>query len=181
MGQELPDPVVGMLVDADQDVGEVDLGIDVVPLTRRHERIEHHESAPGGVVAEEERILSRQCDDSQRGLTGVVVNGHVRIVEECGQALPLVAHVTESIAHRTFRFEERGGLVSPRAKPFEHRSTLLFPKGEMLLGADDSFPLHFTLDEEQLEDDIETTPRLGRTGERIEEVPPRVRLMPSSA
>ena len=74
MREELGDSILRVVVNADEDVGEIDLGIDVVSLAGSDERIEDHETPACLVVAEEERILPRQSDDSQRRFGGVVVN-----------------------------------------------------------------------------------------------------------
>ena len=114
MGEQLRDPILRVVLDAEQDVGEIDLRVDVVPLARGDERVENREAPPSAVVAEEERIFSQERDDPQRRLRCVVVDRDERVMEERDEARSLVFHVAERFAHRALGLEERRVLLPPR-------------------------------------------------------------------
>ena len=47
MRQQLTETLLRMVVDPEQDVGEVSLGVHVMPLAHRDERVEDHETSAG--------------------------------------------------------------------------------------------------------------------------------------
>src|SRR5262249_29209438 len=64
MGQEFGDLIPRLRLDPDEHIGEVDLWVDVMSLAGGHERVERHEAMSSAVVAEEQRILSCERNDS---------------------------------------------------------------------------------------------------------------------
>jgi uncharacterized protein YbjT (DUF2867 family) len=54
MREQLQDSVSRLVLQPDEDVSEVNLGIDVVALARGDERVEDHEAPSCTLVAEEE-------------------------------------------------------------------------------------------------------------------------------
>ena len=62
-----------MVLNADQHVGEVSLGIDVVELAGGDQGTEDRQVLSGLLVSDEEIVLSPQRDDAQQALGEVVV------------------------------------------------------------------------------------------------------------
>ena len=54
---------------------------------------------------------------------------------------------------------------------------IVLAKCQMVGGSDDLQRLDFALDHEEVEDDVETFARFGRARERVEKIPPRMRVI----
>src|SRR5580658_10233162 len=167
MWQKVSDAIGGLVRNAEQDIGEVELGIDVVSHARRDERGQGHEAPACFVVAERERILPHEGDDSWRRLGGVVVYGDERVLEKRDEARPLVAHVTKRLAHCTAWFEERRHLLAPLLEAFDDRRAAPFSQREMLGSADDVPALRLSLDHEELENQVEPIARFRSLRQRL--------------
>ena len=91
------DSRVGVGLDADQDVGQVLLGIDAVRLAGGDEGVEPGEVLPGLFVSDEEVVLPAKCRDAEGTFCGVVVEREAGVVEELRQCLPLFEGVADCI------------------------------------------------------------------------------------
>jgi hypothetical protein len=69
MRGELGEPILRLVLDPEQHVGEIRLGVDVVALAHRDERVEDHESARRLHVAEEERFFLNRASAASLALS----------------------------------------------------------------------------------------------------------------
>ena len=87
-GQEFVEPGLWQVGDADENIGEPGLRVDVVELGGADERVHHSRPLAAAIGAGEEPGSSPETQGPQRALGGVVRQADSTVVEEAGEAAP---------------------------------------------------------------------------------------------
>ena len=87
---------------AEQEIADVDPGLDTMTLGARQDRVQHGGSRPRGFAAQEEPILASEGLVTQCPLTDVIVDRQTAILRVATQRLPLVAGVGHGFGQTAF-------------------------------------------------------------------------------
>lgn len=105
IGQQLIEFVGLHGIDSGQDVGKIFDGIDVVSLTRSHEREVDRGGASAGIGAYKQAVLSHQHEVFDGLFGDIVVDVEIWILEEARQSKPVVESVFTGRHQRICRIE----------------------------------------------------------------------------
>jgi len=124
--EKVIDPAGAMAVDDPHDrVGEVGVGVDVVPLAGLDQRGDDRPAFRAAVGAGKERILAREGERPDRSLDRVGVDFDPPVVEEADETVPVREPVADRLGELALAAQERKLFAQPwlelgdnRARPF---------------------------------------------------------------
>ncbi len=158
-----------MPLNAQQDVREVYLGIDLVCLAGGRQRVETGQVLPRGLVDDEEKVLLPQGGLSLR-LRAVVVQGQALILDEAREGRPLLEGVGIGLAQRTLGWEPRRLFFKPDVQSREDGGAVQLAQLAVGDGAHHVRVARLGLHSVELEDEVLGMARFGRGGQRVEEL-----------
>ena len=112
-GQQFVQTGGGKIGDTGEDVGEPDLGIDVVEATGRDHRQHDGGTIGAALGAGEGPVAPSQSNATQRSFGRVVAEADSAIVEEAGEVGPALEHVVDRLEDlgRATGFPSQGARV----------------------------------------------------------------------
>ena len=101
VGQQQVDIRAGVGGDAQEEIAQVDEGVQVMALGAPDEAVEGGCGASAPVTSDKQKILSPDGNTAQGVLRRIVVDGEVAVVKIAQQCLPLVLGVGDGLADGT--------------------------------------------------------------------------------
>src|SRR5690349_1884827 len=133
-GQQLIEPVDGVIVDAGEYVGEPGLRVDVVEL-RRHDQRRHDSGAVGAAFgAGEQPRFSPQCKSPQRAFGGIVGQADTPVVEKARKVIPALEHVIDWLCNGCRARQVRPLLAQPHFQSLHKGHAVLLSDAQTLIG-----------------------------------------------
>jgi hypothetical protein len=133
--QQIGKAALRQVGDAGEDVGEPDLGIDVVHLRGDDQTIHDGRPLAAPVASGEEPGLASKSDAAQGALGGVVCQAYPAIAQEAGEAVPACEHVVDRLGDVIMAGQARPLGAHPRLQVRHQRGAQFRARGQAFVRA----------------------------------------------
>ena len=99
MREQVVDGGGRMRLDAEQNIREVEVGIDVVFLARRYKCVEHGEMNAGLLVGYEKKVGAPEGNAAQGGFGGIVVRRNGVKAQKASKRFAMAQKITHRFSH----------------------------------------------------------------------------------
>ncbi len=134
-----------MSLDANQDVSEIRLRIDVMSDARCDQRLQNCQVLPCCVVADEHEIFPSQRHGAQRAFGDIIVRAQFRVIQINKQGGPGGKCISDGLSHRAFWRMTVPLIEQPRMQRLEQRTCFAVSQLAVGLGSQNPGALRFVL------------------------------------
>ncbi len=134
LGREPMHRLVRLGEQAFEDVRQIRLGIDALPVAVADERVERGGTVSGGWIAHEQPVLLADRAGADRVFNEVVVDLHAAMAQEHAQLVPLVERIAQRLSRQALR-----QMFAAALQLFESSLDALHDRGAVLLAGDQDF------------------------------------------